>query len=312
MKLPSIQAFVAVVKAGSIHAAARDLGISQPALSKSLRALEEDLAAPLLTRSSHGVVPTGYGKAFYQRACIVVDELRKAQEDVVQLRGKLEGRLTVAIAPASTTLLAPMVFKDFRRDCPDVELHIVEGIWPSVAEPLRDGTVDLALGPVLDDMPRSEMAAEVLFDVPMAIVVRAEHPLAGARSIKELAGGKWLHQGAGGSAASVLIKRLYAELKMPVPDVSVVSRSLTATLLMLQSMDLIAMLPHAMLETDHLKGKLVALDLKEKFRPNQLGLIYRADRPLTRVAQVFATHTRRAATHLIMVGDARAPIGAKP
>jgi DNA-binding transcriptional LysR family regulator len=311
MKLSSIQAFVAVVKAGSIHAAARDLGVSQPALSKGLRALEEDLAAPLLTRSSHGVEPTDYGKAFYQRARIVIDELRKAQEDVVQLRGKLEGRLTVAIAPASTMLLAPMVFKDFRRECPDVELHIVEGIWPSVAEPLRDGTVDLALGPVLEDVPRAEMSAEVLFEVPMAVVVRTEHPLAGARSLKDLTEGKWLHQGAGASA-SVLIKRLYADLKLPVPPVSVVSRSLTATLLMLQSMDLIAMLPRAMLESENLKGTLVALDLIEKFRPNELGLIYRADRPLTRVAQVFATHTRRAASHLIAVGHANATGRGKP
>jgi LysR family transcriptional regulator of abg operon len=300
MKLSSVQAFVAVIKAGSIHAAARDLGVSQPSLSKRLRALEEDLAAPLLIRSSHGVEPTAYGQAFYQRARIVIDELRKAEEDVVQLRGKLEGRLTVAIAPASTMQLAPMVFRDFRRDCPEVELHIVEGIWPSVAEPLRDGSVDLALGPVLDDIPRAEVAAEALLDVPMAIVVRPEHPLANAKSFTDLVGGKWLHQGAGGSA-SVLIKRVFADLDMPVPPLSVVSRSLTATIMMLQSMDLIAMLPRAMVASENLKGTLVVLDLKEKFRPNQLGLIYRADRPLTRVAQVFATHTRRAAVHLAQV-----------
>jgi LysR family transcriptional regulator, regulator of abg operon len=118
MKLSYIQAFVAVIKAGSIHAAARDLDISQPAVSKSLRALEEELAAPLLIRSINGVEPTDYGKVFYQRAQIVIDELRKAHEDVVQLRGKLEGSLTVAIAPASTMQLAPMVFKDFRANAP--------------------------------------------------------------------------------------------------------------------------------------------------------------------------------------------------
>jgi LysR family transcriptional regulator, regulator of abg operon len=94
--------------------------------------LEEELAAPLLIRSINGVEPTDYGKVFYQRAQIVIDELRKAQEGVVQLRGKLEGSLTVAIAPASTMQLAPMVFKDFRARCPGVKLHIVEGIWPSL------------------------------------------------------------------------------------------------------------------------------------------------------------------------------------
>lgn len=303
MKLSSIQAFVAVIEAGSIHAAARELGVSQPALSKSLRALEADLVAPLLTRSSQGVVATVYGQAFYQRARVVTSELRKAAEDVMQLRGQLEGRLTVSVAPATTVQLAPMAIKDFRRECPDVALRIVEGIWPSVAEPLRDNTVDLAIGPVLEEMPRSELTVEKLLDVQMAIVVRPVHPLAGAKSIGDLLHGQWLHQGAGGSA-SVLIRRIFADLKLPVPPVNVESRSLTATIMMVQTMDLIALMPRSMLELPHLKGTLVALELKEKIRPNALGLIYRADRPLTRVAQMFATHTRRAAAHLAKGADA--------
>ena len=224
MKLSYIQAFVAVVKAGSIHAAARDLDLSQPALSKSLRTLEEELAAPLLIRSINGVEPTDYGKIFYQRAQIVIDELRKAQEDVAQLRGKLEGSLTVAIAPASTMQLAPMVFKDFRRRCPDVKLHIVEGIWPSVAEPLRNGTVDLALSPVLDEISRSELAVEKLLDVQMAVVVRPSHPLVAATSLRDLTQGDWLHQGTS-SSASVLIRRIFEDQNLPVPLVSVESRS---------------------------------------------------------------------------------------
>jgi len=303
MNLSSIQAFVAAIEAGSIHAAARDLGVSQPALSKGLRALEEDLAAPLLTRSSQGVVATIYGKAFYQRARVVMSELRKAEEDVTQLRGKLEGRLTVSLAPATTVQLAPMAIKDFRRECPDVNLRIVEGIWPSVAEPLRDGAVDLAIGPVLKEIPRSELTVEHLLDVRMAIVVRPSHPLAAANSVSDLLQGKWLHQGAGNSA-SVLIRRIFADLRLPVPPISVESRSLTATIMMVQTMDLIALMPRSLLELPHVEGTLLALDLKEKIRPNNLGLIYRADRPLTRVAQMFATHTRRAAAHLSQVADA--------
>ncbi len=304
MKLSSIQAFVAVIKAGSIHSAARDLGLSQPAMSKGLRALEEELATPLLLRSINGVEPTEYGKVFYQRAQIVIDELRKAQEDVIQLRGKLEGSLTVAIAPASTMQLAPMVFKDFRRKCPDVKLHIVEGIWPSVAEPLRNGTVDLALSPVLDEISGSEWAVEKLLDVQMAVVVRPGHSLVAATSLRDLIQGDWLHQGTS-SSASVLIRRIFEDQNLRVPSVSVESRSLTATIIMLQTMDLIAVMPRAMLESGVVKGTLVALELKEHSRANQLGLIYRRDRPLTRVAQIFATLTRRAAAHLSQVGEAK-------
>ncbi|OOG50398.1 LysR substrate-binding domain-containing protein [Polaromonas sp. C04] len=299
MKLASVQAFVEVVKAGSIHAAARQLGLSQPALSKSLRALEEDLAAPLLTRSSYGVELTTYGKVFYQRAQVVIDELRKGREDVTQLRGPFEGRLTVSIAPASTMQLAPMAIVDFCRECPDVELHIEEGIWPVVSESLRDGSIDIAIGPMRDEHPPAEVVFERLLDVQMAIVLRPGHPLAGATSLRELVGGRWLHQGVGGSgSASILTKRIFADHDLPVPAVSVESRSLTATIMMLQRMDLIAVMPRRILDLPGVRDALAIVDLKETLGSNLIGLIYRGDRPLTRLAQIFAKHTRRAAAHL--------------
>lgn len=138
----------------------------------------------------------------------------------------------------------------------------------------------------------------------MAVVVRPSHPLAGATSLRDLHQCDWLHQGTSNSA-SVLIRRIFEEHKLPVPLISVESRSLTATIMMLQTMDLIAVLPRAMLESAGVKGTLVALNLNEKLGANQLGLIYRVDRPLTRVAQVFATLTRTAAAHLAQTGDTK-------
>jgi molybdenum-dependent DNA-binding transcriptional regulator ModE len=131
-------------KAGSIHAAARDLELSQPAVSKSLRTLEEKLAAPLLIRSINGVEPTDYGKVFNQRAQIVIDELRKAQEDVVQLRGKLEGSLTVAIAPASRMQLAPMALKIFEPDAPTLSYILLKACGRRCAAKSSVGCGNLA------------------------------------------------------------------------------------------------------------------------------------------------------------------------
>ena len=101
-----------------------------------------------------------------------------------------------------------------------------------------------------------------------------------------------------------LSKNAIVKLPVPVPPVSVESQSLTATIMMLQTMDLVALLPRSMLEMATLKGCLVALDLKEHFRPNMLGLTYRSDRSLMRVGQVYATHARRAAAHLSRLGAA--------
>ncbi|HUY04898.1 MAG TPA: LysR substrate-binding domain-containing protein [Rhodocyclaceae bacterium] len=297
MKLSSVKAFVAVIESGSIHAAARSLGISQPALSKSLRVLEEELAAPLLTRSAHGVVATAYGKAFFLRARVVVSQLSKAEEDVAQLRGELEGKLTVCIAPASTLRLAPEAIRAFRTECPGVELHILEGVLPVVAEQIRDGHIDIAISPLWHEPPKAEFTVEQLLDLEMVVVARQGHPLATASSLEELRDADWLHMGAGG-AVSLIIGRTFSAHGIAAPRLSVECRSLTTSVMLLQSSDLIGMLPRSIVECPTIREYLAAINVRESIAPNSLGMIYRSDSPLTRVAQIFATHIRRMAAHL--------------
>jgi LysR family transcriptional regulator of abg operon len=79
MRLSQIRDFVAAVEAGSINGAARALAVSQPGITKSIRALEKDLQAQLVQRSTRGVTPTEYGRAFYLRARIAQSELRQAR-----------------------------------------------------------------------------------------------------------------------------------------------------------------------------------------------------------------------------------------
>ncbi|MFZ1909070.1 MAG: LysR family transcriptional regulator, partial [Burkholderiales bacterium] len=80
MRLNQIRDFMAIVEAGGIRAAARGLAVTQPALTKSLRQLETELGAVLLTRGVRGARPTEIGLAFLARARAVTVELRRARE----------------------------------------------------------------------------------------------------------------------------------------------------------------------------------------------------------------------------------------
>ncbi|MGH8675261.1 MAG: LysR substrate-binding domain-containing protein, partial [Burkholderiales bacterium] len=297
MKLAHLQAFVTVMETGSIHAAARALGVTHPALSKGLRALEEELTAPLLTRSNRGAVPTAYGKTFYPRARLVLGELRKAAEDVAQLRDRMEGSLNIAVAPAGTMQLAPVAVQSFRRECPDVVVAIRESLPPLVLELLRDGSLDLAISPISADLPRIEFRTERLMSVEMCIAARPEHPLADARSLRELLDADWLRIGAVGGR-SVVVDRLFAAHKLPAPRSCVECHSLMATLVLLQSGDYLAVISRALLNMPLFASAVVEVKVRETLIANQIAMIYLADRPLTRVAQIFATHLRRAATRL--------------
>ena len=91
MRLRQIQDFLAVIEEGSIHAAARKSGLSQPAVTKSLRGLEAELHAQLVRRTNHGVVATPAGRAFYAHAHAAQAELRKGEEEIAQLAGEGSG-----------------------------------------------------------------------------------------------------------------------------------------------------------------------------------------------------------------------------
>jgi DNA-binding transcriptional LysR family regulator len=94
-----IERFVDVIESGSLSRTARRLNISQPALSKSLRQLEERLATRLLHRTPRGVHATKFGDAFYRRALTIAAEFRRAKEELGNLRGSTFGEVALGVTP---------------------------------------------------------------------------------------------------------------------------------------------------------------------------------------------------------------------
>src|SRR5687768_7014958 len=105
MRLNQIRDFIAVVEMGSLRAAARKIGVSQPAITKSIQQLERELHAQLLQRNARGAAPTQAGTAFLSRARVIQSELRKAADDLEGLRGGVEGTVAFGIAPAASMLV---------------------------------------------------------------------------------------------------------------------------------------------------------------------------------------------------------------
>src|SRR6266853_1679303 len=182
MRLRQIRDFLAVVESGSIRAAARKLGVSQPGITKSVRSLEAELHVQLLQRTPHGVVPTPSGRAFLARAQVAQSELRKAEEEAVQAEGEGVGSVAFGVGPTSAFQIVPEAVTHFRRQFPHARLRILEGV-PRVLLPLvRDETLDLATGPRPDAKLDPALAFRPLFREDIVVVARKGHPLRNARS----------------------------------------------------------------------------------------------------------------------------------
>ena len=148
MKLNQLRDFLAVAEAGSLRAAARNLGVAQPGITRNIQELEHYLGAQLFVRVSRGVSLTPMGEKFRLRAARILEEARRSKEEIRQLAGEVDGSLCVAISPAGHMGILNPVFEAFRARYPDVFLHVIEGFLPAVEADLLSGAVDLYLGPV--------------------------------------------------------------------------------------------------------------------------------------------------------------------
>ena len=107
MKLSQLRDVLAVAETGSLRAAGRHLGIAQPAITRSIREIEQELGATLFERHAKGVRLTEIGHAFLARAQAIQAELLRAKDEVDQLRGRMSGKVSIALSTASIMSCCP-------------------------------------------------------------------------------------------------------------------------------------------------------------------------------------------------------------
>ena len=110
MKLSHLRDILAVSERGSLRAAGRYLGVAQPAITRSIREIEHELGVPLFERHAKGVRLTAMGEVFVRRAATIDSELRRAREEINQLRGRATGQVAIAMSTAPLSTAARMIF----------------------------------------------------------------------------------------------------------------------------------------------------------------------------------------------------------
>lgn len=203
MRLTQLRDFVDIVEAGSIRAAARRRGISQPVLTKALRSLESDIGARLLHRTSQGIVLTPSGRALLARARAAQMQLAKAREEIAEIAGNRASTVSFG-ASASGLELVPEALATFHAEYARSHVRIVEGAPRALLPLLRDESLDFFLGPKPTGALDPQIKTRPLFRLPLAVAGGRGHPLRDARSLAELSGARWLLLSAGGWSDSML------------------------------------------------------------------------------------------------------------
>lgn len=302
MKLSTLQALVAAVEEGSLRAAARRVGVSQPALTKMVRELEHELSAALLARSTTGVVPTVQGKVLYERACVAIRELAGAVDEIQQLGGHMVGELRIGAVPLAVMLLIPETLRTFGREFRHVHLHIREELYIEQLMNLRRSDVDVAIGPIPDHLPQGEFHTEALLPVSMVVVVRRGSALESAQSLEDLRSARWVYTGVGGITGYA--RKLFERHGMQAPAVGATVNSTLGLLSLIGSSgDFVGLMPEPLMRHPLASAFLSVPALREGPLALTVHAITKADTALKPAVRQFLVHLHRAAHHIEQGAD---------
>ena len=296
MKLAQLRTVAAIAERGSLRAAARHLGVAQPAFSRSLAELERELGAPLFERRSRGMVPTPLGQAFVRRAAAILNDVQRARDEFEQLRGNAVGAVTIGLSIAAHLRFLPKTLQPFRKQHPKVRLHIIEGFYPTLAPGLQDGSVDFYIGPDPGLKLPAVLRKEVLLSGERAVLCRARHPLANATSLKQLRDAEWITTSITPKAENE-IGDLFKRYRLPEPTLALQSQSALTLLTCLTNSDLLAMAPAQWTASPIANRLLTTIPVKEELSAPPIIVVRRSDVPLVPAAAFLLDLMKRTVGH---------------
>ncbi len=172
MDLRSIRYFVQIADLGSITRAADRLGVAQPALTRHVRSLEDELGMQLLLRLPRGVRLTSTGRQFLEHCQRVLREFARVKEELRANSEVPRGRVVLGISPSVAPLLVPGTIERARRQCPQVALKVVEQFSTTQYDALLTGRVDV--GVLTNPTPSRALRLTPLISEPMVVLARSQ------------------------------------------------------------------------------------------------------------------------------------------
>lgn len=175
MKLKQIEVFHTAFTAGSVSKAAKILGVSQPAVSKTLRHTEDQLGFALFHRTANGLTPTSQAVELYENSARVFNELEQLRRRSVNIGFKQDKVLRIAFAPSIGLSIAPDVTTRFLKTSRKTNVKIETLHFAQACEALQANEIDIAI--LYEPLARSGLRAQKLANIDLVCVVPKGHAL---------------------------------------------------------------------------------------------------------------------------------------
>jgi DNA-binding transcriptional LysR family regulator len=290
-----LDALNAVVEFGNFSVAARAKRTTQSNVHRCARELERTLGLALFEKTSFGITPTREAERLARRVRVAFGELSQAHAEIQALQGAASGRTVVAALPLARSYLLPAALLEFSQVNPRHGVEIIEGTYANLLAGLRSGESDVLVGALRNPVPAPDIVQEHLFDDPLAIIARANHPLAGRRpSLMSLRKYEWIAPRRG-SPLRAHFDALLASKGMQLPDPSLECNSLGAARAFLLESDRLMLLSAHQIHYELAAGLLVTLPHPSGEVVRPIGLTFRRNWRPTPVQERLLDILRRVA-----------------
>jgi DNA-binding transcriptional LysR family regulator len=294
-----LRALLQVVESGTFGRAARAHGVARATLHRAVRQLEQALGTPLFEATSHGLRPTRDAERLARRVRLAQAELEQARDEVASAVGHGGGTTVIGAMPLARSALVPAAVLQCSAARPEHTVSILDGPYDSMLDALRHGRADVLVGALRDAAP-DDVVQQHLFDDPLALVVRAGHPLAlaagagRATDVRALTGYAWIAPRPGSP-----LRRQYAALVAAIaaPPVAapIECNSLVAARALLLASDRVMLLSAHQVHHELAAGQVAVLPHPLGSVVRRIGLTTRRDwRPTAAQADVLEALRRQA------------------
>jgi LysR family transcriptional regulator of gallate degradation len=270
-------AFVEIAEQHNISAVAESLGISQPAVSQSLREIEDSLGVKLFKRTARGIVPTPLGAVLALHIKRALSELRIAEDEISFLKGMVRGSVAIGSLSGGRARLLPFAIARLLAKFPNLSVTTEEGTFEHLAMRLRAGEIDFILGALRPPEQTIGFTREVIAHDTITIIVRSGHPLLNRKNLSpsDLTTVNWILPKQGAPTRE-LFETSFLRRKLGSPKVKVETADLAVTFGIVMRSDMATAVSEHQFHLD-LEGaglRILPIEFPETSRP--IGILQRS------------------------------------
>ena len=298
IKYRHLECFAAIERLGSLKAASRELHLSQPALSKTLRELEAILNVRLMERDRSGVRLTAEGEVFSEFAALSLLALKRGVDGVAALREGAQQTLRIGTLPSVAARLLPAALRVFTRLSAGTQVILQDGAHGALTGQLRAGDLDAVIGRMGPTDAMQGLSFVQLYTESVVCVARPSHPLSGQPvAPARLTDWPVIYPPEGAAIRPLLDRWCLANGLAAFPDrIESVSGAFGRN--HVAATETLWFISRGVVEQDLAEGRLSALPLDLSLTAGPVGLMMRPDSPDAGTERLFARAVLQAAKSL--------------